>query len=435
MGRVFVLALLILTCTGQAQQKARKRPAATATKTAPSQWPIATLNVEGLHNYSKEQVLAVAGLKVGQSAGKDEFEAARDRLIANGAFDSVGYRFAPDATGVGYDATFQVTEAEPLYPVAFEALEVPAAELRTWLKSRDPLFGPKIAATTVVLERTARGLEELLATKNRKEKVIGKLAPGAAGTFVIAFRLAAPLPAVAEVHFTGNQAVKTQALVVAISGVAYGTPYTEDGFRQILDSSIRPLYEARGLLRVAFTGVAVEKAATVKGVVVSVTVEEGAPYNLGKVRIAPNPALGENLDGLLKAAKFKPDEPANFDDIGVSIGQITKSIRRKGYIRAEASVERSLNDRLKTVDLTISIHEGPQFVFGKLVLEGLDLHGEAAVKKLWGMKEEKPFDAGYPDYFLQRIRDDGLFDNLRNTKAVVHIDEASHVVDVTLRFN
>jgi len=38
-------------------------------------------------------LLAVAGLKIGQVAGKPEFDAARDKLVACGAFETVGYKF------------------------------------------------------------------------------------------------------------------------------------------------------------------------------------------------------------------------------------------------------------------------------------------------------------------------------------------------------
>jgi outer membrane protein assembly factor BamA len=220
-----------------------------------------------------------------------------------------------------------------------------------------------------------------------------------------------------------------------MAGVAYGTPFTESGFRQLLDASIRPLYEAKGLLRVAFTKIVTEKDAKVQGLLVKVTVEEGERYNLSKVALAPNPATDANRDSLLKAAKFKLDTPADFLEIGAAAKRMTKVMQRNGFMRADANVERTINDKLKTVDLTITIHEGPQFTFGKLAIEGLDLHGEAAVKKLWGLKEGKPFDADYPDYFLGRIREDGLFDNLRKTKAVPHIDEANHVVDVTLQLH
>ena len=58
-------------------------------------WPIGKLNVEGNRIYSDEKILEAAGLKLGQLAGKAEFDAARDRLLATGAFESVGYKFEP----------------------------------------------------------------------------------------------------------------------------------------------------------------------------------------------------------------------------------------------------------------------------------------------------------------------------------------------------
>src|SRR2546422_1001428 len=66
-----------------APRSAKKTPAkqaAPAKQAEPTRWPIQGLTVEGNHDYSKEQILAVAGLKVGQLAGKTEFDAARDRL-------------------------------------------------------------------------------------------------------------------------------------------------------------------------------------------------------------------------------------------------------------------------------------------------------------------------------------------------------------------
>ena len=58
-------------------------------------WPVAKLSVEGNKIYPSDTILAISGLKVGQMAGKAEFDAARDRLLATGAFESVGYKFEP----------------------------------------------------------------------------------------------------------------------------------------------------------------------------------------------------------------------------------------------------------------------------------------------------------------------------------------------------
>src|SRR5215510_6809579 len=122
------LWVLVLACwivCGQAGRKGappKKQAAPAAVPAAPaSKWRVQKLAVEGNRAYTDEQVLAVAGLKAGQLAGKPEFEAARDRLIASGAFESVGYKFEPGPDKLGY-ITFQVTETPSIFPVQFEDL-------------------------------------------------------------------------------------------------------------------------------------------------------------------------------------------------------------------------------------------------------------------------------------------------------------------------
>src|SRR5258706_12281239 len=123
------LLLLLLPVPGLAQ-----------TKTGPQRWPIERLTVEGLKNYSLQQALAATGLKTGQLAGRPDFEAARDRLLATGVFDTVGYRFAPSSGSNGYEASFQVVEGEPGHPVRFESLNEADAAGEACLGKKDPLF-------------------------------------------------------------------------------------------------------------------------------------------------------------------------------------------------------------------------------------------------------------------------------------------------------
>ena len=87
------------------------------------------------------------------------------------------------------------------------------------------------------------------------------------------------------------------------------------------------------------------------------------------------------------------------------------------------------------MDVTIRVEEGARYLFGKLDIQGLDLNGEAAIRKMWAIQPGKPFRGGYPEFFLNRVREDGLFDNLNKTRAATKIDEQSHTVDVTLYFN
>ncbi len=431
----WILILLLIVVPGglAAQKRPAKKPAAPNTQTAvPNKWPIASISIEGNREYAKDTIIAATGLKIGQLAGKEEFEAARDRLVSSGLFETVGYRFAPAAGGKGYTATFQVTEVEPLYPVRFERLGATSDELTALLKGKDPFFGPRIPPTQAILDRYAKAIEEYLTSKSRPEKVIGRVAPEPNGDLAVYFRPSAPLPVVAQVKFQGNQVIPSQALLNAFSGVAYGTPFTEDGFRQLLDAQVRPLYDARGRLNVSFPKITAEKAADVQGLVVTVVVDEGSSYNLGDVKIANASAISARE--LLDVAKFKSGDLANFTDVNAGLDRIRKRYRREGYLQVEARIDRKLNNKTKTADLIVRVDEGPQFLFSKLNIEGLDLHGEAAIRKLWALKEGKPFNADYPEYFLSRVREDGIFDSLGKTRASTNIDEKTRTVDVTLSF-
>ena len=122
----------------------RPRQARGHRRPVPDKWPIQSLAVEGNQIFPTAQILAVAGLKIGQVAGKPEFDDARDRLTASGAFETVGYKFVPADAGKGYAATFQVMETTSVFPVQFEELGEPDADIEKLLTAHDPpiLHGP-----------------------------------------------------------------------------------------------------------------------------------------------------------------------------------------------------------------------------------------------------------------------------------------------------
>jgi outer membrane protein assembly factor BamA len=429
------IGVILLASVGLAAQTQPRKKAAPA-KRAPAvqarrDWPIQSLSVAGNRDFPAEKILQASGLKTGQTADKEAFEAARERLLATGFFASVGYRYEPSGDGKGYAATLEVVEVGPLYPFRIEDLPAPAAELEAVLRRADPLFGPRIPATEPVLKRYAQALESHLASAGKKEAVVGRLAADAPDNLVVVFRPAAPPPVIAFVKFTGCAVLPAVTLQNAMAGVAVGVPYSEGRVRQLLDTAIRPLYEARGRLRVAFPKMAAAPASDVKGLIVTVSVEEGASYNLGEVRVEGAPASPESL---LKAANLKADDIANFQEVEAGRQRMLKLLRRNGYMRAEARVERNVDDKRKVVDVVFHFTAGPQYVFGKLAIQGLDILSEPQVRKLWALQEGKPFDGDYPDYFLARVREDGVFDNLGSTRASTSVDDARRVVGVTLIF-
>src|SRR5581483_6563367 len=284
---IFLLVLLLSIAAAAGAQTRRARKAAPPAAPAASEntrWPLESIRVEGNHAYSPEQILAVAGLHVGQKADKPEFEAARERLMASGVFDMVGYRFAPAKSGKGYDATIEVSEFSQLYPLRFEDLPVSDAQMRAWLKQKDPLFADKIPATEAKIGRYTEWIAEFLGQHGYREPLAGKVAsPAGSPGLEVVFRPAKARPSVARVKFTNSGDLPAGMLQTAMHGVAIGASYTEAAFRQLLDTTVRPLYEARGRIRVSFPKIETEPAKDVDGVDVSVQVEQGPVYKLGRL--------------------------------------------------------------------------------------------------------------------------------------------------------
>jgi outer membrane protein assembly factor BamA len=403
---------------------------------APTKWPVQRLAVEGNKAYTDEQVLAVAGLKVGELAGKPEFEAARDRLVATGAFETVGYKFEPAADKQGYVATFQITEVEPAFPVRFEELGAPDSDLIAMLRAKDPLFSvSRLPASKAVMDRYTAWVQEFLAGRNLHEKIAAKVTAVTADQFAIVFRPARALPSVAAVTFSGNQVVPQGVLREAIAGVAVGAPYTESGFREILNNAVRSVYEQRGRVRVSFPEVKAEpvkEPGGAEGVHVFVKVDEGVSYDLGKVEVAqPTPV---DAAALLKTGDFKTGDVANMEKVAEGLEKIRKAVRHAGYLDAKVTSERKIDDEKKAVNVVVHVNAGALYTMGKLTLVGLDLDSEAEINRIWTMKDGKTFNPDYPDLFLTRVKEQGLFDDLGATKADVKVDEKRHVADVTLTF-
>jgi outer membrane protein insertion porin family len=406
-------------------------PALACAQSPAAPYPLTNLTVRGNKRLTPAEIATAASLKIGQAVNKDLFDAARARLLDSGAFESVGYEFKPDATKTGYDATFDVAEVALLYPYRFEDLPAPEAILRASLAKQTVLFRDLIPATREVLDRYDRLLEKAL---DGKVIVESKLNYDLPGEPTILFRPLGDRPHISEVHFTGNESVPATQLLNTFGDVAIGAPFTEPAVRRLLDASIVPLYEARGKVRVAFPKIVTEpsKQPEVVGVSLTVTVEEGPPYKLGAVRFTG--AAARQAKELEDLVKWRKDETINFDEIKAGLARIVKRYKTTGYLRAAARADRTIDDKEHTVDLAVNVDAGPEFKYGTLEIRGLDVISEPAIRKIWGAKEGKPFDAEYPDAFLTDVRNQGLFDNLGATSAQTKVNEDRKTVDVTLIF-
>lgn len=369
----------------------------------------------------------MSGLQKGAPVKKDDFDAAQQRLLESGLFETVAYRYEP--SGQEYRATLEVKEIAQIYPYRFEALAGDEKAMRAWLKQKEPLFGDRIPPTEPVIRRFATALTEFFKKSGADMDISGRLLPNDKGELEVVFQPSS-LPSVAEVQFTGNKTITSAMLQQAVAGTAIGAVYTENRFRQILDSTVRPLYEADGRLRVAFPTIETKPAIGVNGILVTVAVNEGEQYKLADVRIT-GPMAGDK--GLMKEGSFRVDETVNMKAVDEGTDRMEAALKRRGYLTARSVTERKLDDSKKTVALTVEVDPGPQYKMGQLTIEGLDIQTEPEIRKLWAIKPNQPFNAEYPDLFISKMPE--VLDNLGKTRAAVNPDPGTLKVDVILIFS
>src|SRR5580704_16482310 len=98
--RRFALTLFVSTsiCTplsSLAEAQAPSPPAAQNNSTA----ALREVKSDGLKTFTNDQVTALSGLQIGQQVGKDDLQAAADKLVQSGLFAHVRYNFNSRADG------------------------------------------------------------------------------------------------------------------------------------------------------------------------------------------------------------------------------------------------------------------------------------------------------------------------------------------------
>jgi outer membrane protein insertion porin family len=402
---------------------------AIAAQTSDGPFPVKAVLVKGNKILKAPQVVAAAGILPGTSVRPADMDRAMQKLLSCGYFDRVSYRYEPREQG--YAIEWDVTEVTVFYPVAFEEMPLKAAEARQLLLQLDPLFGDKIPATQEVLKRYEDKLNDTIKPATPEDRVRGQLASDDKGNLVALFRPRRTPPSIYQVDFQGNKLIRSEELRPIISAASTGVIYKEQDFRDILDIKIRPMYEARGRLKVAFPKITIAKAEENQGVNLMVEVSEGEEYNLGEIRFEGESGRTEDW---LRIGAFRQGVTANMGEVDEGRRKMEQAIKRNGYLDAKIESRRTINDERKTVDMDFVFIPGEKYTFDKLDIKGLDLISEPEVRKLWGMKKGASFNPDYPDLFLNKLREDGIFDNLGETKSVADIHRESRTVAVTLTF-
>lgn len=389
--------------------------------------------VKGNRLYATPAIIEESGLKVGDHVSPASIEQARKKLQTTELFSNVTdqYRFTP-GTPVQYDLTFEVAETDQLFPVRFERLGVPDDALRSYLSKHVDLYSDRIPGTEGVLRRYSAAIQDFVADSNKKPlKVHAMVSNDDPKELAIVFSPETPPPTISQVIVTGNKAVDTGAILRAVNAVAIGVPLSDTRLQSILNGAIKPLYAAKGYAAVSFPKVETEPSKNDLGVIVKVQIQEGPAFTFGAIRFHGS---GLDEDEIRANIPFKPGQAFNAEQVDNFRIDLAHRLRRHGYLDARVLTAAQTDESNHTVNVTYTVAPGSIYNFQTLDIRGLDVTTQPVVEKLWGEKPGHPFNPDYPDFFLKRVEEQGLFDNLADTQSDYTADASTHNVTVHLYF-
>src|SRR5216683_2617727 len=240
MSRGFRLSLLLTPLTLCAiSASPQTAPVATA--------PLREIRTEGLKSVSEAQVAVISGLQTGAQVGKEDLQAAADKLVQSGLFAKVRYNFQSRTDGL--QVTFHVAEA-PRVPAYFDNLPWFAdSELNDAIRAKLPFYDGALPEAGAVVDLAAEAVGHFLVTHGLQAAVEHQVAANPVGDgSVQLFRINAEALHIAGVEFS-DPGLNSSPTVRQQLPELLGKPYSRLSIDMFSTEQIRPLFLQKGLLR------------------------------------------------------------------------------------------------------------------------------------------------------------------------------------------
>jgi outer membrane protein assembly factor BamA len=378
---------------------------------APAQQPaagtskLASIAVTGTKLYPVDQIAADTGLTIGQLVGRDDLQAAADKLAELGVFSQVNYRFKSVPAGVALE--FVVADA-PTLPVDYDNIPwFTDDELTAALKKSVGLFDGAAPESGTILDQMSAALEALLPSRGVHAAVDRDITEDPiSGGKMIEFHIEGDALPVASVEF-GDSAASIDPHVRQSLADIIGKPYSRMTIQLFEVEQVRPVYFSSGHLRVQFAAPQVRfqgdpNGPTPSKVVVTLPIEPGPVYHFAGAQWTGNTVMDAAMLNSLLGLK----SGALADGMAIAAGwdNIEQAYAHKGHLDAKVDPTETINDANATVSYVVTIDEGPLYRMGDLVITGLSLDGENRVRAAFHLSPAQIFDQGYVDEFIATLQ-------------------------------
>jgi len=390
------------------------------------------INVVGAAIYTPDQVISISGLKVGQPVRLADLGAGAELLSASGLFRSVTYRYA--YTGTDVEVTLEVTEDKFRAMVVFDNfIDFKDQELVQAIKREVAWFDGNSPASTAALNAIKQALQTFLQEKNVTGQVeyTSQTDLYGRGQLEIFSIKGSEFP-VCAVEFQGVASDRLSEIREKSKPLLKGV-YSRAFTSAFVNGSLVPVYRSKGYLRAKFqdSQAAISNDSKCsRGVILSLTVDEGKQYTWLKAQWSGNQAIPSGqLDETLK---MTAGEVANGLKIDSGLALVREAYGKRGYIGAHTGSQPDYDDQHQTVSFKFAVDEGPQYHMGQLLFPGVPDRVVARVKAKWKLAEGAVFDASYFKEFVTKELSGETLDGVRDFEVSSRPDRQALKVDILI---
>jgi outer membrane protein insertion porin family len=359
---------------GEAPTVPTGQTAAEAARPVPETGVIAKVNVQGNRRVETDAIRAALPLKPGDTYDKEKLKSALLAVWRMGYFNDVKLDVSvakPPLTG--YVLTVMVSEKPAVREVKLEGNE----EL-----SKDDLKDTMEVKPFQILDqeavrKSAKKMQEKYVEKGYfLAEVTPKIVPLPNNEVNVVFQINEHAKiTVKEIRFVGNRALSDSALKEAMltqegslfSFLTGAGTYREDAFQRD-EIVLQGLYFDQGYIYVKFGKPAIELSPDKRYIFITITIDEGEPFDVGKIDVAGDLLLPK--EELLSLVQTRTGERFSKTKLQNDMNRLLDVYKDKGYAYANVTPDTAVDAERKIVDLTYVFQKGQPVTIEKIEIVG-----------------------------------------------------------------
>jgi outer membrane protein assembly factor BamA len=428
------LVILVSVATlGVSFSKAQTAPGGTA--------QLREVRSEGLKTLTEAQVATLSGLQTGAQVGREDLQAAADKLLQTGLFANVKYNFQTRVDGLL--VTFHVQEAQRSAAYFDNIPWFADSELNDAIRSKLPFYDGTLPNDGSVVQEAADAIAAFLVTHGLQASIEHQVLanPNGEGT-IQQFHIEGGALKILSLEFSDPKLNTSNAIQQSLSELK-GKPYSRMAIDLFLTEQVRPIYQKQGYLRaklgppeVRLTGNPNQKLP--EQIPVFVPVAPGPVYKWKSAQWTGNSALSEST--LTSDLGMKAGEVVDGMALEAGLDRVREEYGHIGHLDAKVEPTPAFDDQAHTLSYTVKVEEGKSYKFGGLVITGLSPTAEKRLRDAWPIPQNELFDKSIFEDFLTKLESHSqqVFKDLPvhydNVGHWLRPDEAAGTVDVLLDF-